>query len=65
YQLETTPAHMRYGVFAQNQIWYDMVNQLVQQRQAQPQPWSELFTLFGLETLAPLGVEVQSLSLSF
>ncbi|MEB3231506.1 MAG: DUF928 domain-containing protein, partial [Leptolyngbyaceae bacterium] len=42
YQLETTPAHMRYGVFAQNQIWYDMVNQLVQQRQAQPQPWSEL-----------------------
>ncbi|NEQ99934.1 MAG: DUF928 domain-containing protein, partial [Cyanothece sp. SIO2G6] len=61
FQLETTADNAKYAVFAENEIWYEMVNQLIQQRQSSPRLWREFLALFGLETVAT-DVAVQPLA---
>ncbi len=55
-QLSATAAGDRYAVYANYDIWYEAVTQLVQNRATHPQEWAQILALFNLQdaTQAPV-----------
>ncbi|MEH2191314.1 MAG: DUF928 domain-containing protein [Nostoc sp.] len=48
-QIKQTPYPHQYIPYAENNIWYDTVSQLAQNRVANQQDWTNLLSLFKLE----------------
>ncbi|MCF2150245.1 DUF928 domain-containing protein [Desmonostoc muscorum LEGE 12446] len=50
-QLKKTPPQNQYAVYAENDLWFDTVNQLAKYRTVHQKEWTELLSLYGLAEL--------------